>query len=90
MMTGQRQTVQKYQEGAKTLQALLKMEFGGVSPTRPQMYTRNLNGPGGFRPPTNNYANPTVFPMKERGGIMRQGKCGGIMYKCRGGKVKKR
>lgn len=70
---------------------------------RATVYTRNLNGPGGFKPPTSNYENPSGGgggeaaknkASRKTGGrnmrLLSSKKCkGGLLYKCRGGKVKR-
>lgn len=77
-------------------------EDGGVI-RRNAVYTRNLNGPGGFKPPTSDYANPSQgggteaaknTASRETGGrnmtLQTSKKCrGGLLYKCRGGRFKR-
>jgi hypothetical protein len=80
----------------------LKKEDGGKI-QRPKVYTRNLNGPGGFTPPTSDYANPSEgggteaannMASRRTGGrnmkLQTSKKCrGGLLYKCRGGRLKR-
>ena len=70
---------------------------------RATVYKSNLNGPGGFKPPTSDYAPfdqggkeaSNNKASRETGGrkmrLLSSKKCkGGLLYKCRGGRLKKR